>query len=315
MSRRRTLGWGILTLTVLSFSLAAAQQRPGDRPAPDRADVPYGPHARNVLDFWEAEADGPTPLLVYIHGGGFRGGDKRGVPPGLLRRCLESGISVASINYRLSHQAAFPAPMLDGARAIQFLRSKAEGWGIDPDRIAASGGSAGAGIALWVGFHDDLADPDSDDPVLRHSSRLSSMALVGAQTTYDPRVIATIVGGRAHEHPALIPFFGLAGEGLDSPEAHDLYEQASPDTYLSADDPPAYLLYNESREPLPPDAPPGLGIHHPNFGEYLGVKMDGLGVECVTRHLADLDGDTDLADAEMLGFLRRQFGMGPLGRD
>src|SRR5690606_33445327 len=157
------------------------------------------------------------------------GGDKRGVPPGLLRGCLDAGISVASINYRLSHQAPFPAPMEDGARAIQFLRSKAEELGINPDRIGASGGSAGAGISLWVGFHDDLADPDGDDPVGRQSSRLAGMAVLGAQTTYDPRVIATIVGGRAHEHPALKPFFGLTDEELDTPKAHARYEAASAD--------------------------------------------------------------------------------------
>jgi acetyl esterase/lipase len=205
--------------------------------------------------------------------------------------------------------------MLDGARAIQFLRSKAEEWGIDRDRIAASGGSAGAGISLWVGFHDDLLDPDSEDPVLRQSSRLSSMALIGAQTTYDPRVIATIVGGRAHEHPALLPFFGLTGEELDSAEAHERFEQASPDTYLSANDPPVFLLYNEPKGPLPPDAPPGQGIHHPNFGEYLGVKMDGLGIECDTRHLEDFGGDRDAAELEMIAFLLRQFGMEPSGGD
>ena len=84
----------------------------------------------------------------------------------------------------------FPAPMLDGARAIQFLRLKAKELGIDPARIAACGNSAGAGIALWAGFHDDLADPGSADPVLR-GNRLAwpAWALSGAQTSYDPRFI------------------------------------------------------------------------------------------------------------------------------
>ncbi|QDV37071.1 alpha/beta hydrolase [Tautonia plasticadhaerens] len=314
MRRRRNLGWGVIALAAMSVSLAAAQQLPKERPDPDRSDVRYGPHGRNVLDFWSAESGTPAPLLVYIHGGGFRGGDKKGIPPGLLRGCLESGISVASINYRLSHQAPFPAPMLDGARAIQFLRSKAEELEIDLDRIAASGGSAGAGISLWVGFHDDLAEPESDDPVARQSSRLACMAVVGAQTTYDPRVIATIIGGRAHQHPALPPFFGLPEDMLDSDEAYELFERASPDSYLSADDPPAYLFYTEPRGPLPPDAPPGLGIHHPNFGEYLGVKMDGLGIECVTRHRDEFPEGSDDEDADLIGFLLRQFGMDEPGR-
>ena len=67
----------------------------------------------------------PAPLVVFFHGGGFVGGDKRSVPGWLVTRCLADGISVASVNYRLSTQSPFPAPMLDGARAIQFLRLKA----------------------------------------------------------------------------------------------------------------------------------------------------------------------------------------------
>ena len=177
------------------------------RPVPDVADLRYGPHERNVLDVWKAKPQagrtGPTPLLVYFHGGGFRGGDKVSVPAWLIIKCLDAGISVASANYRLSQTTAFPGPMLDGARAIQFVRFKAAELGIDPDRIAASGNSAGAGIALWVGFHDDLADARSDDAIARASSRVCCLAVDGAQTSYDPRFIKSLIGGRAHEHAAL----------------------------------------------------------------------------------------------------------------
>src|SRR5687768_15771826 len=113
-------------------------------PAPTYADVPYGPHERNVLDFWKADsATSPAPLLVVIHGGGFRQGDKRRLALSQLERWLAAGLSVASINYRLSQHAPAPAPFLDGARAVQFLRTMADEWGFDARRIAASGGSAG----------------------------------------------------------------------------------------------------------------------------------------------------------------------------
>jgi hypothetical protein len=309
MRRRKTLVWGLLALVSLSVSLAAAQQRFQDRPLPDRVNVRYGPHHRHRLDFWSAGTDQPAPLVVYIHGGGFQGGDKRGIPVDLLQECLRSGISVASINYRLSQHAPYPAPMLDGGRAIQFLRSKADEWEIDPERIAASGGSAGAGIALWVGFRDDLNNPDSEDSIDHFSSRLRCMAVFGAQTTYDPRVIATIVGGRAHEHPALTPFFGLTQEQLGTEEAHQRYQEASPDTYVTADDPPVYLVYNEPKGPLPPDAPPGKGIHHPNFGAYLASKLSGFGIECVTEHVDDLAGRDTTPHHQMVEFFRRQFGI------
>src|SRR5205807_10207144 len=91
--------------------------------------------------------------------------------------------------YRFSNQAIAPAPFQDGARAIQFLRSKAKQWHIDPKRVAATGGSAGAGISLWLGFHDDMSDPKSEDTVLRESTRLSCMAVSDGQTSYDPRFI------------------------------------------------------------------------------------------------------------------------------
>src|SRR4051794_511500 len=110
---------------------ATAAQPPAE-PAPDVRDARYGPHERNVLDLWKAKEDTPTPLVVFIHGGGFRAGDKSNLSPALLARCLEAGISVAAVNYRLSQHAPFPAPMADGGRAVQFLRSKAKDWNLDP---------------------------------------------------------------------------------------------------------------------------------------------------------------------------------------
>jgi acetyl esterase/lipase len=101
--------------------------------------------------------------VIFIHGGGFVGGDKRGVAAALLEACLDNGISVASINYRYSTQAPYPGPMHDGARAVQFLRSKAREWNLNPKAFAASGGSAGTGMSLWIGFHADMADAASSD--------------------------------------------------------------------------------------------------------------------------------------------------------
>ena len=312
---------GIARCVMVAAGVAAligtAIEARGEGPAPDAADVRYGPHGRDVLDFWKAKGeDGKaTPLVVFIHGGGFRGGDKAGLPAGLVAGCLEAGISVASINYRLSEDAPFPAPMLDGARAIQFLREKADRWGIDPDRIAASGGSAGAGIALWIGFHDDLADPESDDPIARRSTRLAGMAVLGAQSSYDPRFIKSHVGGRAHEHPALRPFFGLKpDEPLASPRVYPLYEAASAINLVSADDPPVFLYYSEPKGALPDDSEPGKGIHHPNFGVALREALEPLGIACAVRHRDDYRGPDKPQAAlirEMIAFFRERFGIEP----
>jgi len=283
----------------------AATRRP-KKPAPTHADVPYGDHERNVLDFWRAESDSPTPLFVWIHGGGFRGGDKSSIPADLLGPCLEAGISCASINYRLSGQAPYPAQMHDSARAIQFLRSRAAEWNLDPKRFAAGGGSAGSGISQWIGFHDDMARPDSDDPVARQSTRLSCVLPINMQSTYDPREIKKIVPGDAYKHPAFIPLYarpkdwdwdtGEIDEALDR-----MLKDASPINHLTADDPPVFLIHYERSNK------PG-NIHHSNFGKHLKNAMDKLGIECVRRMDTDYDSMT-AAYADMVEFLKRQFGM------
>src|SRR5215813_3612953 len=152
-------------LAIVLCAASSAQQK--NTLPPDLANVRYGPHERNVFDLWKAKSDSPTPLVIHIHGGGFRQGDKSTINPLLLRGCLEHGISVASINYRYSTQAPYPAPMADSARAVQFLRLHAKEYNLDANRFGATGGSAGAGISLWIGFRDDMVDPKSDDPVLR----------------------------------------------------------------------------------------------------------------------------------------------------
>jgi len=86
---------------------------------------------------------------------------------------------------------------------------------------------------------------------------------VGAQSSYDPRFIKALIGGRAHEHPALPELYGLGPDELDSPRAIKMYEEASPINYVTADDPPVFLYYQEPKGPLPADAKPGDGIHHP----------------------------------------------------
>src|SRR5579883_1953871 len=183
-SGRRLAELGLLfgMMLVCWHAWAQAPRRPAPpKFPPAHRDVRYGPHERNVLDLWRARPrpgrSGGTPVVVYFHGGGFRQGDKSSVPAWLVVKCLEAGISVASASYRLSSDAPYPAPMRDGARAIQYLRWHAKEFGIDPARIASAGNSAGAGIALWVGFRHDLADPTSPDPVLRQSSRVACVGV------------------------------------------------------------------------------------------------------------------------------------------
>jgi acetyl esterase len=286
------------------------QEKPERRrvPQPTHRDVHYGPHQRNVLDFWQAEATQPTPVLVSIHGGGFLGGNKS-VSPQLLQQCLASGISVAAITYRFSNQAIAPASFLDSARAIQFIRSKAQEWNIDPKRMAATGSSAGAGLSLWLGFHDDMADPKNDDQVLRHSTRLSCIVVFDGQTSYDPRFIRTLFPGKdIHKNPALAKLFGVDLDKLDGlpAEKYRLFEEVSAINHLTKDDPPVLLIYSR-----PLDAQvtsQAIGIHHALFGKVLKDKMDALGIPCeVVAGNQRLGGGTP---TKPIDFLKQHLGVG-----
>ena len=153
----------LLTLFLLGiFSLAVVAQEEeakiaAPKPKADVADGKYGPYDRNVYDLWKPVSKKPTPLVVYIHGGGFVNGDKEKLSATLLKRLLDNGIAVMAINYRLFPAVLFPEPLLDGARAVQFARSKAIEFNIDKTKVAATGSSAGGLMSLWIGFHDDLA--------------------------------------------------------------------------------------------------------------------------------------------------------------
>jgi len=284
-----------------AFAADAAPKKSAD-PAAKRADtaaavqptlanVAYGAHERQVLDLYKAESAAPTPVLFFIHGGGWVAGDKKG--PGSLRQCLEAGISVVSINYRYSWQAQLAGvqppvawPLRDAARALQFVRSKAAEWNIDKKRIGASGGSAGACSSLWLAFHDDLADPKSDDPVSRASTRLWCAAVIGAQTSLDPAQLKEWTPNSRYGGHA----FGFMDptnlKSRDTRFAEFLaarervlpwIKEYSPYEHVSADDPPVYLIYG---------GPPALGreqkdpTHTANYGVKLQEQCRRVGVAC-----------------------------------
>jgi acetyl esterase/lipase len=304
--------WFVVVLLVACAPVVWSQDRRGraDLPAPTHADVKYGPAQRNVLDFYQADSAEPAPLIVYIHGGGFVGGNKESLNPRLLTDALRRRIHVAAIHYRFvdGRETIFPAPQHDSARAIQFLRSKAGEWNIDSGRIACFGGSAGAGISMWIGFHDELADPDSDDQVMRQSTRITAIGTNGGQSTYDPIEIKRLIGGRAWEHPSILKAYGAqsAAEALrPTPQMQRLYDEASAITHLTADDPPLFMVYSEPDGPLPDDARPGQGIHHPNFGKQLHEKMTALGIENIYVHTSDRNAGNP--NMRMLDFFVRQF--------
>ncbi len=218
------------------------------RVSPTAANVAYGPLERQVLDFWQAKSDTPTPVVICIHGGGWNGGDKGGYAKG-VKAFLDKGISVAAINYRLMRQAneqkvtpPVKAPLEDAARAVQFVRSKAAEWNIDPNRIGATGGSAGGCSSLWLAFHDDMADPSSSDPVARQSTRLTCAAVNGAQVSLDPKELREWLPNYTYgAHAFGLPNLEAVEQERDRIAAW--IAEYSPINHVSKDDPPIGLYY------------------------------------------------------------------------
>lgn len=269
---------------------------------PTEADVRYGPYDRNVLDFYRADTANPAPVLVFFHGGGWVVGDKSQVNP---RGYLNSGIAFVSANYRYTtgtpDAGPYPAPMDDGARMVQFIRSKAEEWNIDPDRVALTGGSAGAVISMWIAYRDDMAEPDSDDPVRRLSTRVTCIVPVSGPTTFDPELIQKRIGGSPEIHPALLPFFAVETIGdLKTETRRSLVQDASPLTHVTRGDPPTFMRYSHppGGTPLPSNASFSRSIHHTEFGVLLKEELDALGVENVLQYKGD--GNSHLAYLKFL---------------
>ena len=259
-------------------------------PTPTAADVAYGKHPKQVLHFWKAESEKPAPLLFYIHGGGWQGGNRTSVA-GLLPVMLKAGISVVSVEYRFIPEATadgvvppVKGPLGDAARALQFVRSKAKEWNIDKARIGASGGSAGACSSLWLAFHPDMADPKSSDPIAHESTRLWCAAVSGAQTTLDPKQMKEWTPNSKYGGHA----FGFAGDKTKNLSQFDEFlakrdtilpwiAEYSPYALVSKDDPAIYLIYG---------TPPALGqdqkdpTHTSNFGVKLQEHCRANGVAC-----------------------------------
>lgn len=255
----------VLFVALLFFApqLQAADLEP-------QLNVPYGKHERQVLDFYPAKSDKPTPVVFYIHGGGWQGGDKKTNP----KAFNDKGISVVAINYRYVKNAVeekveppVKAPLHDAARALQFVRSKATEWNLDKTRIGATGGSAGACSSLWLAFHDDLADPDSEDPIARESTRLFCAAVNGAQVSLDPKELREWMPNyRYGAHAFGLPNLEVVLEKRE--EILPWIKEYSPIEHVSKDDPPLALFYG-GEEPVVGSSP-----KDPTHSGVMGLKLE-----------------------------------------
>ena len=268
---------------------------------PTHANIKYGEHERNVFDLWLAESKEPTPLAIYIHGGGFISGNKEKVSQQVVTQLLDAGISVASINYRyLSIDTPLPTSHHDARRALQFMRSKAKEWNIDKSRVAAFGGSAGAQICMWLAYSDEMAKPQSKDSIERESTRLTCVATMGGQTTNEiefwKEMITGLMGSEINTEGLVRPLGGLVdpekvrmatwgSKTLD--KANKKAARHSALNLVSEDDPPIFMSYGMAPSAKPPENKirvRGWLIHHVNLGIALKEKTDTLKLESYLKY-------------------------------
>ena len=270
----------------------------------------YGPHPRNTFDIWLADAEKPTPLVIFIHGGGFIGGDKsRYYDSEDWLRLLEAGVSVASINYRYMNEPPYGilSSMNDSKRCLQYIRFNAEKYNIDKTKVACSGGSAGAGTALWLAFSDDMAEPESEDPVLRESTRIVAAGAFVPQATYDILRWAEIIGLPVEKSPEEL-FLIARAFGLKSVEGVDLYAQTEIRKKLdflgkmTAKGAPFYV-YNDKNAGIPTNEDELQ--HHPLHAKALKDKADEVGLEAVVY--APALGLVDESGKDLVEFLLDKF--------
>jgi hypothetical protein len=222
---------------------------------------------------------------------------------------LEAGVSVATINYRYMNEPPYGilSSMNDSKRCLQYIRFNAGKYNIDKTKIACSGGSAGAGTALWLAFSDDMAEPESEDPVLRETTKIVAAGAFVVQSTYDILRWSEIIGLPAEKSPEELLMIARAF-GLKSAEGVDLYAQTAIRkdldflSKMSADSAP-FFVFNNKEAGIPTNADELQ--HHPLHAKALKDRADEVGLEAVVY--APAVGIEDKSGKDLVAFLLEKF--------
>lgn len=203
----------------------------------------------------------PVPALVFIHGGGWRAG-KRNDYRFYCQRYASKGYIAATVTYRLSQEAYFPAAVQDVKTAIRYLRANAEKYKIDPDHLCTIGGSAGGYLSMMAGYSSEVGEFEGDAGNKGVSSRVQAVV-----NLYGPTDLTKPI---AHENSVVMAFL----EGKTYKQAPDLFKKASPLTYVSKDDPPTLILHGTVDAIVPIEQ-----------SDLLAEKLKGVGVRYIYDRL------------------------------
>lgn len=204
-------------------------------------DVEYGRAGlrRLLLDLYLPDGlTKPTPALLFIHGGGWKGGKKEDYAYYCIRYAAR-GYVVASVSYRLVGEATFPACIHDVKCAVRWMRAQAKKYHIDPKRIAAIGGSAGGHLSMMLGYSAGVAELEGQGGWPDQSSAVQAVV-----NLYGPTDLTVEV---ARTHPTVVEFMG--GKSYD--DHPEMYKLASPLHHLDKDDAPTLILHGTIDDLVP----------------------------------------------------------------
>jgi len=257
--------------------------------------ISYNSNPNSVFDVFLPASSKPTPLVVFIHGGGFTGGDKSiaySQQSNDIQSYLQNSIAFATINYQfrtVGSDSGIMVSLNDIKRCIQFMRYNASDLNIDKAKIACYGGSAGGGASIYLAFHPDMADPSNADPVFRESTRLKAAGHLTSQCTYDPITMLNIfdsVGIDVLSIPglkeSLVADFGLSSfsQFYTDSKVIALRKELDMLGWMTSDD-PEFFVGNPN-----PNNPPiqrSEVLHHPLHAKVLDNKATSIGLAHVTN--------------------------------
>ncbi len=247
----RIIGAFVLILGFLVGALVLAQRRsPAEPKVPEgvtvHRDIAYvtDGHERQKLDLYIPDTGENLPLIIWIHGGAWLGGNKERYAP---MEYLKSGYAGASINYRLSQHAIFPAQIEDVKAAVRWIRANAKTYRLDPNRFAAWGSSAGGHLVAMLGTAGDITEFEVGEN-LEVSSQVQAVVNYFGPTDFLQMDTHRLPDGLVHDAPDS-PESKLVGGPIQAHE--DRVARANPITYISKDDPPILIIHGDQDKLVP----------------------------------------------------------------